>query len=45
MIVIEDCRQMFKKSTFSDDNYFSYRESKKRNYSDYGRNISMVSLN
>jgi len=34
-----------KKNTFVDTNYFSYRESKKRNYSDYGRNISMVSLN
>ena len=34
-----------KKNTYIDNNYFSYRESKKRNYSDYGRNISMVSLN
>ena len=34
-----------KKNTFVDTNYFSYRESKKNNYSDYGRNISMVTLN
>ena len=34
-----------KKNTFVDTNYFSYRESKKNNYSDYGRNISMVALN
>ena len=35
----------FKKNTFVDSNYFSYRESKKKGYSDYGRNISMVTLN
>ena len=34
-----------KKNTFVDNNYFSYRESRKRNFSDYGRNISMVTLN
>ncbi len=34
-----------KKNTFADSNYFSFRESKKRGLSDYGRNISMVSLN
>ncbi len=34
-----------KKNTFSDSNYFSYRESKKRGLSDYGRNISLVTLN
>ena len=34
-----------KKNTYFDNNYFSYRKSKKRNLSDYGRNISMVTLN
>ena len=35
----------YKKSTFSDDNYFSYREAKKKGSSDYGRNISLITLN
>lgn len=34
-----------KKNTFYDNNYFSYRENKKRGLSDYGRNISLVTLN
>mgnify|MGYP001321376969 CR=1 FL=1 len=34
-----------KKNTFIDANYFSYRESRKKKLSDYGRNISMVALN
>ena len=34
-----------RKNTFTDSDYFSYRESKKRGLADYGRNISMVMLN
>ena len=34
-----------KKNTFIDANYFSYRESRKNKFTDYGRNISMVALN
>lgn len=35
----------FKKNTFLDKNYFSYRESKKNNWNDYGRNISLITIN
>ena len=34
-----------KKNTFNDNNYFSYRQNKKRGLSDYGRNISLVTIN
>ena len=34
-----------RKNTFKDRNYFSYRESKKKRWSDYGRNISMITIN
>ena len=34
-----------RKNTFIDRNYFSYRESKKKNWDDYGRNISMIAIN
>ena len=34
-----------RKNTFIDRNYFSYRESKKKNWDDYGRNISMITIN
>ena len=34
-----------KKNTYFSKNYFSYREAKKKKLDDYGRNISMVSIN
>ena len=34
----------FRKNTYMDSNYFSYRESKFKKQSDYGRNISLVSI-
>ena len=34
-----------RKNTFIDRNYFSYRESKKKKWDDYGRNISMITIN
>ena len=33
-----------KKNTFLDKNYFSFRESKKKNQKDYGRNLNLISL-
>ena len=33
-----------KKNTFSDKNYFSFRESKKKKHKDYGRNINLISI-
>ena len=33
-----------KKNTFLDKNYFSFRESKKKKYRDYGRNINLISI-
>ena len=33
-----------KKNTFSDKNYFSFRESKKKKQKDYGRNLNLISL-
>ena len=34
----------YKKNTYLDVNYFSYRQSKHRKYSDYGRNLSLVAI-
>ena len=34
-----------RKNTFLDRNYFSFRESKKKNWDDYGRNISLITIN
>ena len=34
----------FRKNTFMNSNYFSYRESKFKKQPDYGRNISLVSI-
>ena len=34
-----------RKNTFLDKNYFSFRESKKKNWDDYGRNISLITIN
>ena len=33
-----------KKNTYLDKNYFSFRESKKKKYKDYGRNINLISI-
>lgn len=33
-----------KKNTFLDENYFSFRESKKKKQKDYGRNLNLISL-
>tara|TARA_Y100000996_G_scaffold414266_1_gene404657 strand:- start:1077 stop:1790 length:714 start_codon:yes stop_codon:yes gene_type:complete len=34
-----------KQNTYTSNNYFSYRESKKKKFQDYGRNINMISIN
>ncbi len=34
-----------KKNTYLSKDYFSYRESKKNKFNDYGRNINMISIN
>ena len=34
-----------KRNTFMSRNYFSYRESKKKKYPDYGRNVNLISIN
>ena len=34
----------FKKNTYLDNNYFSYRQSKHKRHSDYGRNLSLVAI-
>lgn len=34
----------YKKNTYLDNNYFSYRQSKHKKCSDYGRNLSLVAI-